>query len=410
MARGDFSPAASAQSRGAKPAFLPYHRPPSPPLPANTLILPSTASSLDVPLHFSTRKRRFFALSSNATSAALLEALHHIGEEGAAVEKPQRPAHAEIRQPLSSSYASTASQTSSEEWQSDYDRHSRLESTSESQRSRRVQSPTPQSPTRTAPAAATTQRRPRTGESRSPNASAPSPPRRAVNSAQSRTASPPFAARPSSPAVRHGADQRPQTPFRPTRPVTAENAQPKTTPPAGQSPQPVPIHRSSSPQRERRSPSPSRRVRVDTGKLKVADLSSSAGAESRRRPASAVVDSHHRAQVHHAAQRKRQEQGRTDDVYYAAMMRRQWERRVRMDFLQGELERHRAEQRLQTEGRVSRDLNDALAGLQQRPVFADFGGNNTRPAGQAHLMTSFNITPDVSGHFTPAALRCAMRR
>ena len=93
------------------------------------------------------------------------------------------------------------------------------------------------------------------------------------------------------------------------------------------------------------------------------------------------------------------------------MMRRQWERRVRMDFLQAELERHRAEQRLQREGKVSRDLsNDALAGLQRRPVFADFGGRNTRPPGQAHLMASFNITPDVSHPATTPALRCAMRR
>ena len=60
-------------------SFTPYHLPPSPPLPANTLILPSTASALHLPLHFDSRKRSFTA-SHNATSPALLEALYWTAE------------------------------------------------------------------------------------------------------------------------------------------------------------------------------------------------------------------------------------------------------------------------------------------------------------------------------------------
>ena len=95
------------------PPFIPYHRAPDPPLPANTLILPSTASVFDVPHRFTAGKRSF-SISSNSTSAALLDALYWHGDRDHRGDEAQRGLDSRAGPaPLSTSCATTASATSS---------------------------------------------------------------------------------------------------------------------------------------------------------------------------------------------------------------------------------------------------------------------------------------------------------
>ena len=353
-----------------RPLFIPYHRPPSPPLPANTLILPSTASVLDVPLRFTTSKRSF-SISSNSTSPALLDALHW-SEEGDAAgdEDAKRLKSTGQRAVLSMSLASTASAASSTS------AASAAATTDSSHCTCRCHAS--DSSHHTEPA----EDRPQTtsGVGVASTVMAITVPHSTSSSKRSRTV-----------------DGRPLSSSSST---TTRSARPRadtsSSPP--QPPTSLPLHHTDLHHEEE----PDIEAEME-GQLRRSELSD--------RPNSAAAQwAEDRArrerltQQYEAAAERRKQQVRADDVYYAVTLRKQWERRVRMEWYQARAERERvARGRMKSEGKIARELsNDAAAEMQGRPVFLDFGGCNARPAVQSERMKTHNITPDVS---TPTAER-----
>ena len=89
------------------------------------------------------------------------------------------------------------------------------------------------------------------------------------------------------------------------------------------------------------------------------------------------------------AQHQRQQRSKADDTYYAAVLRRQWERRSSMEHYQRKVQRAKADSADPAAGTTASEPSG-------RPVFSQWGGHNTRPPVDSHLLKTFNITPDVS--------------
>ena len=380
-------------------SFRPFHRPPSPPLPNNTLILPSTASAIDAPFHSTGRKRAHYDRDSNKTSPALLEALYWRrddrdgGEDGRAAgkqheqgkgsdgkekkEKGSRPSSrhepssaASCRCPCHSASTAFAQQPVD----------SRPTSALAS----------PRSPRHThAPQTHST-----LGTPRSLKASATKRLKADTTTATPRSTAAAYGARPvSGRSTSSGRQLRIHTPlntdtaiFKGTNALSPIPTLHTPSTPHDAKYDEDDIAQQSEHDRQLNEQIEAARVeaRIRSLQKKARDDALSAADEARRDKLEAAFQT---------AQAKRAQQVRADDAYYAAMLRRQYERRVKMDFFRQRFELHRREQRL-AEGKEDERTAAGSGGLS-RPAFVDFGGRNTRSTVDSERLLSFNIIPDL---------------
>ena len=392
-------------------AFKPFHRPPSPPLSANTLILPSTASAIDAPLHITGRKRAHYDRDNNRTSPALLEALYWRKEEGdrdgkeekreredghksdgkEKEEKGNRPSTAQ--RPTDAQRTATPSIRIGTASSCRCPCHTELAALTQPSADTRprsavislrlshaVQPPQPRSTLATPPSPSAAHTKRQKADTTADT----------VTAIPRGTAARPPSSRPTSGRSTRGRQLHVQTPLSTDTAIFR----------GATAPSPIPT------QHTPRTPHDGKYdddTLDDEDEHQVNEEIEAARSEARARSvqqrakeeAIAAADAVRRGKLQlafQAAQAKRAQQVRADDAYYADMLQRQYERRVKMDFFQRKFELHRRERRL-ADG--NQDERRATGGGLSRPAFVDFGGRNTRPTVEGERLLSFNITPDL---------------
>jgi hypothetical protein len=347
---------------GSQRNFIPYHRAPTPPLPANTLILPSSASAFDAPPHQSTRKRAFSHVT-NITSAELLEALYW-KEEGEEDDD--------------------GFSTEREREEGDGQQEVRAVQTGEAKGRQASSSP---SFTLTLPPESSSSVQ--AGRMSRPLSPRPVSPRPAISR--------PLSPRPLSPSQQTTTSQV-LTISRPAVSSSASSAAHHLQPPASA--------RSTS----SRSPVPDSDTAVFHGRRSPTPNSQAAGQvnDSMQDAAAASLEKRKReAELHwerdkarrevlraafEASQQRRLQRVSADDRFYADMLRRQWERRVMMQHFEARAQQERQRRRTELTGTAAASVEAA----DDKPAFADYGASSAQRQQDGQRLRTFNISPDVS--------------
>ena len=376
----------------AHPAsFRPFHRPPSPSLPNNTLILPSTASAIDAPLHITGKKRAYHDRDSNRTSPALLEALHWTKE--AADEKEREAKAGEPERAAENA-----------DWSSDEQRpntasapscrcecHTEVETALTAHSEFRPASALV--PSRSAARSGAPLQQSALVSPRSSNATHSK--RQKADTTAATTATPRNTAmhgsRPASSRSTKGRQLQVHTPLNTDTAIFR----------GAIAPSPIPTHHTPPTPHDNKYDDDTVDGADDDDGVDAAIEANRAEARARslqkkaKADAITAADTARRDKLEaafQASQAKRAQQLRADDKYYGDMLQRQYERRVKMDFFRTQFESNRRTRRLADGTDVDRAVG---GGGLSRPVFVDFGGRNTRSSVEGERLLSFNILPDL---------------
>ena len=354
---------------GSQRKFIPYHRAPSPALPANTLILPSSASAFDAPPHQSTRKRAFSHVT-NVTSAELLQALYWEEEDG--VEGEQDTASPR-REPETADAQREALLTQSGETKGRQASPSpsltlKLPSTSSSsvraEPSARPLCPRPRSP------------RPASSRPLSPRPL--SPPQQTATSQVLVISKPAVTA-----AVSSAYHLQPPASARSARSAGSRSSV---------------LDSGTAVFHGRGSPAISLQAQGQVNDS-VQEAAAAASLDKRKREAELhwERDEARRELLRAAfetAQQRRLQRVAADDRFYADMLRRQWERRVMMQHFEARAQQGRQRRRSEQDG--SRAAAAGAEAADNKPAFADYGSSSAQRQRDGQHLRTFNISPDVS--------------
>ena len=343
--------------------FVPYHRAPSPPLPANTLILPSSASAFDAPPHQSTRKRAFLH-ATNISSAQLLEALYWEGEGEQSEAEPSTAPEQDSR--------------AEGEWA--------IVHTGEPKVRQESTSPPLTQPLPTAGSHAARSLRPPSPRPPPPRSATPRPP----------------SPRPLSQSQQPASSSQVLTINRAAVPSSASSPAQHLQPPASarsaassRSHSPALLDSDTAVFRGRRPLTSSSEPGEEASDAKRDAVAASLETRKREAELHWERDKARREVLRSAfesAQQSRLQRVAADDRFYNEMLRRQWERRVMMQHFEARAQQERQRRRSEQDGTSPAAAAETA---DFKPVFADYGASSAQRLQDGQRLRTFNISPDV---------------